>query len=494
MARFDVLYGKHIKKTDYKYNPAKSPAWNANNLKNMAFLENTCRVLYEKLDATYGEDYAEYVMTQVLQGHFSITGMDKFPFYEYCDISNRVLMVEYLNRSPLKSDGNIGAHTLITFYTSVVRELLSATKNCATIELYDFFICLGLMIEKWRITEYPKYITKRLDDVETLLKQFVKHVVLALYSKEGDIQNITLAILDKQGFDDCLRHNEYSVVINKDTGERLYATYDIYLSGLKMFFDIIKYTQNSKELLQPAIRTYAYASNKTQAEVLELIESTTSIDIGVIYDIFKHVNFDAHPQWVDSPEFKEAFEKIEEIKTPRKDINYAGLKWKIKEIFTTDYINYLNVVDRRLAYFLKEYEVEKHVASYETIYMKKNYKTFTDKAHGVFSEVTIDGEWLINESNSKEEFKEKLYKAVLDAQSINQMRVSLLLPAGRKPKEETRLNIKLNNIPDDLKSYAWSIMSEATEHLKSNYILPFTFEITQRIFFRDKSRVCYLML
>ena len=494
MARFDVLYKKYVKNTDYKYNPNRSLAWNESNLKKMAYLENTCRTIYEKLDATYGEDYAERVMTQVLQGRFSITGIEKYPFYEYCCISERVLMVEYLNRSPLKSDGNIGAHTLITFYTSVVREVLSATKRSASIELYDFFICLGLMIEKWRITEYPKYITKRLDDVETLLKQFVKHVVLALYSKEGDYQNITLTILDKQGFDDCLRHNEYSVVVNKDTGERLYATYDIYLSGLKMFFDIIKYTQNSKELLQPAIRTYAYASNKTQAEVLELIESTTGIDIGVIYDIFKHVNFDAHPQWVDSPEFKEAFEKVEEIKTARKNVNYAGLKWKIKEIFTTDYINYLNVVDRRLAYFLKEYEVEKHVASYETIYMKKNYKTFTDKVHGVFSEVVIDGYSIQNESNSREEFREKLYHAVLDAQSINQMRVSLLLPAGRKPKEETRLNVKLDGISDDLKSYAWSVMSEATEYLKSTYLLPFTFEMSQRIFFRDKSRICYLLL
>ena len=494
MARFDTLFKKYVKNTDYKYNPSKSLTWNESNLKKMAFLENSCRAIYEKLDGTFGEDYAEQVLTQVLQGHFTITGLEKYPFKEYLCVSERVLMAEYLNRSPLKSDGNIGAHTLITFYTSVVRELLSAQKHSATVELYDFFICLGLMIEKWRITEYPKYITKRLDDVETLLKQFVKHVVLALYSKEGDLQNVTLAILDKHAFDECLRHSDYSVVINKDTGERITATYDMYISGLKMFFDIIKYTQNSKELIQPAIRTYAYASNKIQPEVLETIEATTGIDIGVLYDIFKHVNFDAHPQWIKSPEYLEAFEKIEEIKTTKKNVNFAGLKYRIKEMFTTDYINYLNIVDRRLAYALKEYEVEKHVASYETIYMKKDYKVFQPKCHAAFSEVTIDGSWLVEDCKGQEEFKERLYKAVLDAQAINQMRVSLLLPAGRKPKEETILNVKLDNIPDDLISYAWSVMSQATEYLKSTYQLPFTFELYQRMFFRDKSRKCYLLL
>ena len=255
MARFDVLFKRHIKNTDYKYNPNKSLAWNESNLKRMAFIENTCRTLYEKLDGTYGEDYAEYVITQVLQKHFTITGLDKYPFKEYKSVTQRVLMAEYLNRSPLKSDGNIAAHTLVSFYTSVVRELLSATKKGATVELYDFFICLGLMIEKWRVTEYPKYITKRLDDVETLLKQFVKHVVYAVYSKINETQNITLAILDRYAFEDCLRHNDYSVVINKDTGERMKVTYDMYLSGLKMFFDLIRYTKNSQELIQPAIRT-----------------------------------------------------------------------------------------------------------------------------------------------------------------------------------------------------------------------------------------------
>ena len=132
MARFDVLFKRHIKNTDYKYNPNKSLAWNESNLKRMAFIENTCRTHYEKLDGTYGEDYAEYVITQVLQRHFTITGLDKYPFKEYKSVTQRVLMAEYLNRSPLKSDGNIAAHTLVSFYTSVVRELLSATKKGAS--------------------------------------------------------------------------------------------------------------------------------------------------------------------------------------------------------------------------------------------------------------------------------------------------------------------------------------------------------------------------
>lgn len=493
MARFDTLFKKYVKNTDYKYNPSKSLTWNESNLKKMAFLENSCRTLYEKLDSTYGEDYAEYITSNVLQGNFTITQLEKYPFIEYPNISERVLMVEYLNRSPLKSDGNIGAHTLITFYTSVVRELLSATKHAGEIELYDFFICLGLMIEKWRITEYPKYITKRLDDVETLLKQFVKHVVLALYSKEGDPQNITLAILDKSLFDNLTSNIEYSVVINKDTGERLKATYDIYLSGLRMFFDIIRHTQNSKELLQPAIRTYAFATSKLNAEILECIESETGVDIGVISDIFKHVNFDACPQCLNSPEYKEAFDKLEEMKSNRKSVNFANIKWKINEMFTTDYIWYLNIVNKKLAYFLKEYEVEKHVASYETIYYKSNYDWLSPLYRGKFSEVTINAEYITKDCNSDTEFQNRLYKAVLDAQAINQMRASILYGA-KKPPKQLILNVKLDGLDEDLNSLAWSTMSKATEYLKSTYQLPFTYQIAQRMFFRDKSRKCYLLL
>jgi len=494
VARFESLFKKYIKDTDYKYNPNKSLAWNESNLKRMAFLENSCRALYEKLDGTFGEEYAESVLTNVLLGNFVITNFEKYPFPEFKSLSERVLMVEYLNRSPLKSDGNIGAHTLITFYTSVVRELLSVNKHSASIELYDFFICLGLMIEKWRITEYPKYIVKRLDDVETLLKQFVKHVINAMYSKEGDIQNITLAILDKRLFEDAIKAGDYSVVIDKDTGERLNATYDIYLSGLRMYFDIIKGTQNSKELLQPAIRTYAVASSKLKAEVLECIESETGIDIGVVFDIFKHVNFDANPQWLDSPEYKAAFEKIEEIKTRKKDVNFINLKWKLKDIFGTDYINYLNICNKKLAYFLREYEIEKNVPSYETIFYKSNYDWITPLVKGNFSEVVINAKFIMDNSKTQEEFKDKLYKAVLDAQAINQMRILLVLPKGTKPTNRYNLNVKLDGLDDDLKSFAWSIMSEATEYLKSTYLLNFTFEISQRMFFRDKSRQCYLLL
>lgn len=492
MSRFELIFNKYINKNEYKYNPKKSLNWNESHLKRMAFLENSARALYEKLDSTFGEAYAEFILTRVLKKDFTITSFELFPFADFNDTSGRILLYEYLNRSPLKSDGNIGVHNLISFYTSAIREIISATKHQQHIELYDFFICLGLMIEKWVITEYPKYITKRQADVETLLKQFVKHLVYALYAKEGDIQTITLSILDKKCFEECIKLGDYTVVIDKDTGERITATYEMYMNALRIYFDLVQGTKNSQELLQPAIRTYAFASNKIKPEFLETVAHSTGVDIGVISDIFKHVNFDAHPQCLSSPEFLEAFEKLETLKVPRKNVNYIQLKGKLKVLFETDYINYLNVVCRELAYFLDQRELEKNVPSYETIYLKKVWDIFSPKQKGIFSEVIIDYKYVSENCQSKEEYKERLYKAVLDAQAINQMRVSLLYKAGRKPTSV--LNVKLDGCDDDMISYSYSVMSEAIEYLKTTYQLPFTFDISQRIFFRDKSRTCYLIL
>ena len=493
MARFDVLFKKYVKNNDYKYNPNQSIEWNENNLRRMAFYENSCRALYEKTESTFGEDYAEFILTRVLKNDFSVTAFSKYPFKEYQLLTERVFMVDYLNKHPLKSDGNINAYTLITYFTGVVRELLTAMKRSGTVELYDFFICLGLMIEKWKITEYPRFITKRIADVELFMKQFIKHVIFSMFCPEGENQNITLVILDKKMFEHCVTYNgDYTVCVDKETGERIKATYDMYLEGIRIYLDIVKGTKNAKEYLQPAIRTYTYASNKLRAEFLEAIEKETGIDIGVIADVFANVQLDAYPQDMKSPEYKEAFKKLSEIKT-NKDVNYTALRYKLEDIFATDYINYLNVVDKKLAYLLKQYDLDKNIASYETVYLKRQYEFYGDKYKGHFSEVTINAEYITKDCTSQDEYRDRLFKAVLDAHTINQMRVSLLYPPGSRPTNQI-LNVKLEGLEEDLYSFSYSIMYDACQFLKSTYMLPFTFSISQRVFFRDKSRVCYLTL
>lgn len=493
MARFEVLFNKYVKNSDYKYNPNQSIDWNENNLKRMAYYENSCRALYTKTESTFGEDYADYLLTRVLKNDFKVTAFNKYPFKEYPLLTERVFMVDYLNKHPLKSDGNINSYNLITYFTGVTRELFSVMKRSGTIEMYDFFICLALMIEKWKVTEYPRFITKRIADVELFLKQFVKHVTLSMFCPEGENQNITLVILDKHIFEYCVNNNgDYTVCIDKDTGERIKVDYDMYIRGIKMYLDIIKGTKNAKDYLQPAIRTYTFASNKLRAEIMECIEKETGIDIGVVADIFANVQFDAMPQSLNTPEYKEAFRKLSEINTT-KDVNYTALKYKLEDIFGTDYINYLNVVDRKLAYMLKEYDLDKNIASYETVYLKRVYEVYGDKHKGHFSEVTINANFITDKCESQEEFRDRLYKAVIDAHTINQMRVSLLYPPGTKPTNLI-LNVKLEGLDEELNSTAYSIMYDACQFLKSTYMLPFTFSISQRVFFRDKSRVCYLTL
>lgn len=493
MARFDVLFNKYVKNSDYKYNPNQSIDWNENNLKRMAYYENSCRALYTKTESTFGEDYADYLLTRVLKNDFKVTSFNKYPFKEYPLLTERVFMVDYLNKHPLKSDGNINSYNLITYFTGVTRELFSVMKRSGTIEMYDFFICLALMIEKWKVTEYPRFITKRIADVELFLKQFVKHVTLSMFCPEGENQNITLVILDKHIFEYCVNNNgDYTVCVDKDTGERIKVDYDMYIRGIKMYLDIIKGTKNAKDYLQPAIRTYTFASNKLRAEIMECIEKETGIDIGVVADIFANVQFDAMPQSLNTPEYKEAFRKLAEINTT-KDVNYTALKYKLEDIFGTDYINYLNVIDRKLAYMLKEYDLDKNIASYETVYLKRVYEVYGDKHKGHFSEVTINANFITDKCESQEEFRDRLYKAVIDAHTINQMRVSLLYPPGSKPTNLI-LNVKLEGLDEELNSTAYSIMYDACQFLKSTYMLPFTFSISQRVFFRDKSRICYLTL
>ena len=492
MERFNKLYNRYVKKTDYKYDESKSYLQNENNLKRMAHLEHTCSMLYNQLDKVYGEEYAEFILTRVLEGSFKITGLDKFPYKEFTDISDRFLMVEYLNKMAIREQGTANAKNLITFSTALFVEILARQRKQAEIELFDFFVCLAILIEKWRVTHYPKFITKRQADVEVFLKQYVKHIVFSMYTPYADSQNITLAILDKKLFQEVLKMGDYSVIVNTEGTERIIVTYDMYLEALKMYFDIIKNTPSNKEWVQPKLRLYAYASNKTRAEVLELIATRTSIDLGIVQDVFKYVNFDAHPQWLSSPEYVEAFEEIERIKSPRKNINYLQIKGAIKEIFGRDYVAYLNVVNKQLARFLEDTEIEKKAQYFENIFFKKQWDFWELKQRTLFSEVTIDFKYLSEGCQSTEEYSERLYKAMLDANAINQMRMLMLYP--KEPKKRVILNVKLEGVDEELKSLSWSIMSKAVDYLKSTFAMDFTFQMCQRVYFRDKTRICYEIL
>ena len=56
------------------------------------------------------------------------------------------------------------------------------------------------------------------------------------------------------------------------------------------------------------------------------------------------------------------------------------------------------------------------------------------------------------------------------------------------------LRIKLCGVEEDMKSVSYSVMSRATDYLRSTYNLPFDFELNQRLYFRDKTRLNYELL
>ena len=114
------------------------------------------------------------------------------------------------------------------------------------------------------------------------------------------------------------------------------------------------------------------------------------------------------------------------------------------------------------------------------------------KRKKTYGEVTIDYKYVSEGCTSIEEYEQRLYKAVIDASTILQMRM-LALPKIPRIDFYT-LRIKLCGVEEDMKSVSYSVMSRATDYLRSTYNLPFDFELNQRLYFRDKTRLNYELL
>ena len=486
MARFESIFNKYVKDKDYKYNPKQSINDNALRLQRMACLENSCRTLYEKTDGIYGESYAERILESVLQNKLSITAFEYYPLPEvhYCE--NRIYMNKYLNVAPKPMKSTVASLTLITFYTSLMQEIIATAKKGGHIELFDFFICLSMYIEKWKITEYPKYVARNIYSDE-FLAQIVKHVIYCLFTKPNEINTITLSILDRSLFEKIARPSEYQLVVNIE-GDIIKPNYDSYVQTIELFLKFIKTTQNSEHLVQPNVRVYAVASNKLRPEILELISHETGINISVVHDVFKHIHFDALPQDLSSVEYRECWDKLEEIKTSKK-VDWYKVRAGIKAIFEKDYIQYLNYRDKKLAYLFHRYDVDKLISSFEVIYVKIQDATIEPYHNHYTSEVQIEFADLVEGTNSQEEYKDRLIHAYLDAQAINQVRNTIV-----DCKKDNRYHVKINNVDSELISYTYSVLDEQNTWLRNTYNLHFTFDICQRMFFRDKGRKCYLLL
>ena len=491
MYRFNKLFKEHIKDSDYEYNEKLTPMQNEAKLKRMAYIKHVCKFLYENIEKTFGEDYAEFITTRVLKNDFKITAMDKFVNKDFVDTTERIFFGHHLQRPLVSARGNAPSINLINFSTSLFVDLFQRLRHTGEVELFDLLICMTVLMDKWRITEYPKFIANApARDIEQYLRQYVKHVIFSLYAPSAEMQPFTLVILDKEIFEQALKICDYSVVIDP-SGKRIKPTYASYIKCIEFLYDILEEVKTGTYFVQPKIKIYAYASNKMRPEIIELIAKDSGMSIGAVHDLFKHVNFDAQVRLFDNPEFKKAMAKLSDRLTPKKFL-YKTIKNKIKKIISKEYVWYLNVVNRKLAYQLERLLVAKNTTSLEVVYVKKEWASFMHKRKKTYGEVTIDYEYVSGGCTSIEEYEQRLYKAVIDASTILQMRM-LALPKIPRIDFYT-LRIKLCGVEEDMKSVSYSVMSRATDYLRSTYNLPFDFELNQRLYFRDKTRLNYELL
>ena len=492
MYRLNKLFKEYLKNSDYEYNENISWEKNEANLKRMAHIKHTCKYLYESIERTFGEDYAEFIVTRVLNNDFKITSMEKFTHKEYVDTSSRIYYGKYFERPLVSARGSSFSFTLINFSTSLFVDLFQRLRHTGEIELYDLLICLSVLVKKWRITEYPKFILQYPNkDTEAYLKQYLKHIIFSLYAPSTELQPFTIAILDKELFERALKMHDYSVVINNEATERISPTYKDYIDCIDFIYDILGEVVSGNNFVQPKIRVYAYASNKLKPEILECISGQSGMSLGAVYDLFKHVNFDARVNLFDNPEFKKAMARLSDILTPRKFL-YKKIKAKIKELINTDYIWYLNVINKKLAYRLEQKQISRYTTSLEVVYIKSDYKYKQHPLRKTYAEVTIDYNYVAKDCKSQEEYEERLYKAVIDASTILQMRMLIFPKIPRR--DFYRLNIKLQGVEDEVKSVSQTVMSKAVEYLENIYNMPFDYQLTHRIYFRDKTRLNYELL
>lgn len=492
MGRFEVEFKKYIKPKDYKYNPNKSYVENEHNLKRMAFLEYSCREIYTRLASVHGEEYAAKLLGYILDGTFQVTNLEKFPFPEYKYVNCKKIMAPYLSVGLAKGSFKEST-TLINFSTEIFREILNETKNGRAVEFYDLLICLSILVEKWTSEEYPSSAAVRTRDRNRLLYQVLIHIFKSLYTKAGDTQTITISIVDKFLFNYITGgiNSDYRICLDH-TGRMLKASYESYTETVRMFLEAINMTSNDNNIM-PNVRVYATVTNKLLPEILEHIEMRTGIGISTLYDIFKDVNFDAQPQLMSGKEYRDALRRMEMRRAP-KEYDTGALRKELREIFRTDYINYLNIVDRKLAYNLQSLAVtDKVLESLEMFYYKKVYDIFPSILKNNISEVTIDITKFQEQFTSTEAFEDILSKLYLDAQALNQMRV-LILGNRIYQSESPTMRVSVTGLNPDQYSLAHTVMQKQDDFLKSSYNMVFNHSITQRVFFRDKRRKCYLYI
>ena len=158
MYRFNKLFKEHIKDSDYEYNEKLTPMQNEAKLKRMAYIKHVCKFLYENIEKTFGEDYAEFITTRVLKNDFKITAMDKFVNKDFVDTTERIFFGHHLQRPLVSARGNAPSINLINFSTSLFVDLFQRLRHTGEVELFDLLICMTVLMDKWRVTEYPKFL------------------------------------------------------------------------------------------------------------------------------------------------------------------------------------------------------------------------------------------------------------------------------------------------------------------------------------------------
>lgn len=438
-------------------------------LRNDMFLRRNCHFLFDTLGVTYGDDYAEKISLDLISKKLIISNADKFTFNEFPYIDN----VMFLDRLSIKGLGIVTsphAYTFFTLVSDIVCYVLSEARYGKGIFLPDVLIILSAYYKYFRGLKFVSGIRFNKTKGKMLyIQHCIWYLLKALSSIYNEDQNIEIAILDKSAFRRLKKERFYDVKFNRHIYYNAELLYDDYVKFCKLFIKAYKNFTRYKEVKPPKLTYFVGITGNLEGRLYQDIADFIGVNhmhvlftIRHIY-IGKEVNYNEEPyntildKWVN----------LSEGRVTRDDIiNFINNWFKEHDSFTAR----RDIKKFPLYFFSKKNKVD----IIDRPYLVYNTKDLDSELVKKVSEVCVDFNKIYNDELSFDELMERVKEAYIDAQAINQARLSIF---KHVKVQDMRCHVKFLDVPENYIPHVYNMLAEQTNFIKGVYGIKFTYDV-----------------
>ena len=154
---FRSFYKELLQNRDYySIDVNKTYLQNLSDLRQKAYMENTCAFIYKMAEDIYGLPYAEKLVAEIVNGDISITQIERYPFKEFKTLETNIYSLDYVNTCDFYKPNNKDINYII-YFSEIEHLIMDHLRYGQAVNVMDFSLSLGLYFQRGFEMETSKF-------------------------------------------------------------------------------------------------------------------------------------------------------------------------------------------------------------------------------------------------------------------------------------------------------------------------------------------------